>query len=146
MLGMVQALTTGLDNLNRRLSEPILHLVLEHTAREVANFYLNDVVLDNMFDESGVEQLAVDVRLGILPIFRQFAFDPDRASLQSLGETLALLEARRANAMLLADSIRSNDSGDMNQIKDTLAEFGVFNLSGSAALKILERRVDLVKL
>ena len=31
---------------------------------------LKDVVLDNFFDEAGVEQLAVDVRRGIVPVFR----------------------------------------------------------------------------
>lgn len=38
--------------------------------QKVADFYLKDVVLDNFFDEPGIEQLAVDIRLGILPVFR----------------------------------------------------------------------------
>ena len=88
-------------NVSSRTLHSLLHF------REISQFYIHDVVLDNVFDECGVDQLSVDVRIGILPIFRQFAFDPDRASLKSITEMIALLEARRPNAMLLADSIRS---------------------------------------
>ena len=109
--------------------------------------YLKDVVLDNFFDEAGVEQLAVDVRRGIVPVFRQFNFDPDRAALSALSEILVLLEARRPNALLLADAVRAaTDDGDLNQIKEALAEFRIFNLSGSTANKILDRRADFLKL
>ena len=117
MLGMVQALAAGLDNLNRRVCDAVLQLVLEHAAREVADFYLKDVVLDNFFDEPGIEQLAVDIRLGIMPVFRQFNFDPDRAAMSALAEMLVLLEARRPNALLLADAVRAaTDAGDLNQV------------------------------
>ena len=117
MLGMVQALAAGLDNLSRRVCDAVLQLVLEHAAREVADFYLKDVVLDNFFDEPGINQLAVDVRLGIMPVFRQFNFDPDRASMSALAEILVLLEARRPNALLLAEAIRTaTNDADLNQV------------------------------
>ena len=117
MLGMVQALAAGLDNLSRRVCDAVLQLVLEHAAREVADFYLKDVVLDNVFDEAGIEQLAVDVRLGIVPVFRQFNLDPDRAAMSALAEMLVLLEARRPNALLLAEAVRAaTDAGDLNQV------------------------------
>ena len=85
--------------------------------QKVADFYLKDVVLDNFFDEPGIEQLAVDIRLGIMPVFRQFNFDPDRAAMSALAEMLVLLEARRPNALLLADAVRAaTDAGDLNQV------------------------------
>ncbi|TRY75312.1 hypothetical protein TCAL_01658 [Tigriopus californicus] len=141
-LGMFQALISGLDTLSSKVKPNILHLILDTVAKELSDLIVNQVILTNVFSRDGIDQLALDVSHGVVPIFRQFGYDVDRYPMKKLGESVRILQLPKGEALLLVDTLREN-ANEINAMKEALADFNVHAVYGSLACIILERRLDV---
>ena len=147
-LGMFQALAAQLNAISLKLNEDLASSVVTKLGLQLGEFFLHEIILENMFDQEGIKQLGIDIEKGLLPTLGQHSMQVRNVNHEILGlklaEAMKLLEMKSSNAKLLNETLLHGDkNADLNQSKDILKEFDVATLSGTLARRILSKRTDL---
>ncbi len=142
-LAMLQALATHTHLVSQTLNSRILEYVVRSVAAKVGEFLVHEVILSNVFDDEGAKQIMLDIRRGVLPIIRSYIPELNFIELKQLFDAMVLLTLELPSALLLLDTLKSNDV-NVNHKKEGLTEHRVSFIAPSLAARILERRSDVI--
>ncbi|KAJ9577197.1 hypothetical protein L9F63_006254, partial [Diploptera punctata] len=140
---MFQVLAERLHQLQELLSVPLFTTAWQTLAQQ-----LNQVILQNNFNEGGAMQLQYDMLRNMFPLFGQFTRKPE-VYFPQVKESCILLNLPKGSALLLRDTLRSclADGGvEGVQEEDVLSEIGVHRLDAEKCIAVLNLRTDLTHL
>ncbi|CAG0878960.1 unnamed protein product [Cyprideis torosa] len=140
-VGMFACLQNHLCDLNKRLNPSLFKSALRSISSLIEEHLLNDLILDNHFNDGGAAQLKFDVEKNLIPIFGEYSEVPDRGFRQ-LKEAINLLNLPFGSATLLQDALENPES---KATDIDLEEFGVKRLKHHVVSKVLRSRLSLHK-
>jgi len=139
--GMLQILSFQLESARRRTLPEVLAKVWQGVASHMDVFLCKEVVISNQFSDGGVQQIAMDVNTGLLPVFGVYTEKPAGYFPQIL-DCLKLLKLAKGLAMLTLDTLAScPGEGATNTLKD----LGIGHLTTQQASNVINARIDLIE-
>jgi len=138
--GLLQTLAFQLEAARSRTSPEVFGWVWHSVARHMDTFVWREVVAANMFSCGGVEQLALDMTAGLLPVFGVWTARP-RSHFPQTQDCLTLQQLATGSALLALDTLTgSSTEGAVN----TLRELGIASLATDQAIAVIRTRIDVV--
>ncbi|XP_001352684.3 RINT1-like protein [Drosophila pseudoobscura] len=137
---MFQVLVTMLHNLERELSANLFNQTLRLIARTLDEYMLESMVMNTKFSPAGAAQFNYDMTRNLFALFGQYTRRPELL-FKRIHDACKLLTAARGTALLLLETLRSNQSVEENM--KPLRELQVLRLDSRQCIEVLERRVDI---
>ncbi|XP_062567477.1 RAD50-interacting protein 1-like [Saccostrea cucullata] len=137
---MLMVLRDHLTTMNRKLSKPIFVKMWRKLADKMSKFMLDEVVLQNRFNEAGAKQLEFDMTRNLFPLFGEYTTKPQNYFRQ-INEACVLLCLRVGSALLLREVLMSDDS--IPEKEQALQDVAVYKLPPQVALNVLNSRTNL---
>uniref|UniRef100_A0A1B6HY10 Uncharacterized protein n=2 Tax=Homalodisca liturata TaxID=320908 RepID=A0A1B6HY10_9HEMI len=127
---MFQVLGARLHSLQSLLSSSLFSKAWQSVASQLCMFLLEELVLQNRFNEGGAKQLEQDLTRSLIPLFHQYTHRPE-AYFLPLKEACALLNVRP----LPADWARG---------KYDKLPFEIHHLSPEMIHDVIQKRADII--
>uniref|UniRef100_A0A1A9W381 RINT1-like protein n=1 Tax=Glossina brevipalpis TaxID=37001 RepID=A0A1A9W381_9MUSC len=137
---MFQVMVTILHNLERELSANLFNLTLRLIAKQIDDYILDSMVMNNKFSPAGAAQFNYDMTRNMFALFGQYSRRPDLL-FKKIHDANKLLNVSRGTALLLCETLNSNNS--LEDEMKALREVGIVNFKPRTCIEILERRTDI---
>nr|XP_016924737.1 RINT1-like protein [Drosophila suzukii] len=137
---MFQVLVTLLHNLERELSANLFNQTLRLIAHQIDDFMLESMVMNTKFTPAGAAQFNYDMTRNLFALFGQYTRRPELL-FKRIHDACKLLTAARGTALLLLETLRSNQS--VEEKTKPLRELHVLSLDSKQCVEVLERRTDI---
>ncbi|KAI8041585.1 hypothetical protein M5D96_005850 [Drosophila gunungcola] len=137
---MFQVLVTLLHNLERELSANLFNQTLRLIAHQIDDFMLESMVMNTKFAPAGAAQFNYDMTRNLFALFGQYTRRPELL-FKRIHDASKLLTAARGTALLLLETLRSNQSAE--EKSKPLRELHVLSLDSKQCIEVLERRTDI---
>uniref|UniRef100_A0A1B0B173 RAD50-interacting protein 1 n=1 Tax=Glossina palpalis gambiensis TaxID=67801 RepID=A0A1B0B173_9MUSC len=137
---MFQVMVTILHNFERKLSANLFNLTLRIIAKQIDDYILDSMVMNNKFSPAGAAQFNYDMTRNMFALFGQYSRRPDLL-FKKIHDANKLLNISRGTALLLHETLNSNSS--LEDEMKALRELGIVNFKPQTCIEILERRTDI---
>ncbi|XP_017091076.2 RINT1-like protein [Drosophila bipectinata] len=137
---MFQVVVTLLHNLERELSSNLFNQTLRLIAHQIDDFILESMVMNTKFAPAGAAQFNYDMTRNLFALFGQYTRRPELL-FKRIHDASKLLTAARGTALLLLETLRSNQSAE--EKTKPLRELKVLSMDSKQCIEILERRMDI---
>ncbi|XP_043651016.1 RINT1-like protein [Drosophila teissieri] len=137
---MFQVLVTLLHNLDRELSANLFNQTLRLIAHQIDDFMLESMVMNTKFAPAGAAQFNYDMTRNLFALFGQYTRRPELL-FKRIHDACKLLAAARGTALLLLETLRSNQS--VEEKTKPLRELHVLSMDSKQCIEVLERRTDI---
>ncbi|XP_078610653.1 RAD50-interacting protein 1-like isoform X1 [Branchiostoma floridae x Branchiostoma japonicum] len=137
-----------LHQLQLQLATPLFSRVWQTLADIINTFIMEEVILNNHFNDGGAAQLQFDMTRNLFPLFGEYTPRPDNY-FKDVKEACLLLNLKPGSAILLKEMLNKTIHGskvDPNTEKESpekvLMDMGVFKLSAQEAERVLNLRAN----
>uniref|UniRef100_A0A1B0FQ93 RAD50-interacting protein 1 n=1 Tax=Glossina morsitans morsitans TaxID=37546 RepID=A0A1B0FQ93_GLOMM len=137
---MFQVMVTILHNFERTLSANLFNVTLRIIAKQIDDYILDSMVMNNKFSPAGAAQFNYDMTRNMFALFGQYSRRPDLL-FKKIHDANKLLNISRGTALLLHETLNSNSS--LEDEMKALRELGIVNFKPQTCIEILERRTDI---
>ncbi|XP_058126684.1 RINT1-like protein [Anopheles ziemanni] len=138
---MFQTTISHLHDMHHELSENVFTIVLRMVAALLDQWMIADMVMNTKFSPGGAQQFQFDMTRNLFCMFGQYAPKPN-VYFKKINDACILLTLPIGSAMLLRETLlrETTDDDDATQ---ALREVGMTIFNKTAALEVLDRRVDM---
>eukprot|EP00058_Branchiostoma_floridae_P018135 XP_002603624.1 hypothetical protein BRAFLDRAFT_126930 [Branchiostoma floridae] len=137
-----------LHQLQLQLATSLFSRVWQTLADIINTFIMEEVILNNHFNDGGAAQLQFDMTRNLFPLFGEYTPRPDNY-FKDVKEACLLLNLKPGSAILLKEMLNKTLHGskvDPNTEKESpekvLMDMGVFKLSAQEAERVLNLRAN----
>lgn len=141
---MLLVLKDHLTHVQDQLSKPLFTMTWQRLAEKLDKFILEEVILQNRFNDGGASQLEFDMTRNLFPLFGEFTHKPDNYFRQ-VKEAIKLLTLEIGTSMLLKEVMsreKTPPPGQTSELTTTLHELGIFKLSSQTCRVLLDIKVN----
>ncbi|KAK3090237.1 hypothetical protein FSP39_010285 [Pinctada imbricata] len=141
---MLLVLKDHLCTIQEALSKPLFTLVWQRLAEKLSTFILNEVVLQNRFNDGGALQIQFDMTRNLFPLFGEYTHKPE-SYFREVKEACILLTLKVGSAILLKDVIsdKSGAAKHSTESETALQDVGIYTLKPQTALNVINSRTNL---
>lgn len=141
---MLLVLKDHLTHIQTQLSKPLFTLAWQRLAERLDKFILEEVILQNRFNDGGASQLEFDMTRNLFPLFGEFTNKPENYFRQ-VSEAIKLLTMETGTSLLMKDLMSHESSptpGKDSSVFNALHELGIFKLSSQTCRVLLDIKVN----
>ncbi|XP_025836467.1 RINT1-like protein [Agrilus planipennis] len=139
-----EILAIRLHQLQKKLTSKLFAATWKNLAKKLDEFFFDELVMENRFNEGGALQLKYDITRNLFPLFSQYTNSPE-IYFWRMEETCSLLNLSKGSALLLRETLIALEgaTGVEDQRPQALKEVGVINFPPRKVIEILNRRTDI---
>ncbi|XP_060066589.1 RAD50-interacting protein 1-like [Ylistrum balloti] len=141
---MLLVLKDHLTHIQTQLSKPLFTLAWQRLAEKLDKFILEEVILQNRFNDGGASQLEFDMTRNLFPLFGEFTNKPENYFRQ-VNEAIKLLTMETGTSLLMKELMTHESSptpGKDSSLYNALHEVGIFKLTSQTCRVLLDIKVN----
>ncbi|XP_054165500.1 RAD50-interacting protein 1-like [Oppia nitens] len=135
---LLHFISTNLVSLQKSLSISLFDKISQEMAQQLSRILVEDLVLENSFNDFGAKQLDYDITVGFLSLFRLYLSRPN-AEFGPLIDAVKLVNIEKGTYLLLKEIL--SDRNKTNEAKMALKEMSVTMISTQMALNIIQNKI-----
>ncbi|OWF50906.1 RAD50-interacting protein 1-like [Mizuhopecten yessoensis] len=141
---MLLVLKDHLTHIQAQLSKPLFTLAWQRLTDKLDKFMLEEVILQNRFNDGGASQLEFDMTRNLFPLFGEFTNKPENYFRQ-VNEAIKLLTMETGTSLLMKEVLIHESSptpGKDSSVYNALHEIGIFKLTPQTCRVLLDIKVN----